>query len=98
MARKRDRVANAADSRKRRKVDAVSKLANRVFNPDQLDWKPVALPDGLQDAEGFYGLEEIEDVDIVPSHGQGDVKFKVGWMTPHIQLGRRHTDKEISLY
>lgn len=78
MARKRDgAAAHTTDSRKRRKVDGAPKLPNAAFKADQLDWKPVSLPDRLDDAEGFFGLEEIEDVDILPSYGQGDVKFKV---------------------
>ena len=29
-----------------------------------LQWKPVDIPDNLGDYEGFYGLEEIDGVDV----------------------------------
>ncbi|THW60059.1 P-loop containing nucleoside triphosphate hydrolase protein [Aureobasidium pullulans] len=32
---------------------------------DDLAWNDVEMPDRLDDMEGFYGLEEIEDVDVV---------------------------------
>ena len=37
----------------------------KVMRGDSLKWKQVALPDRLEDAEGFYGLEEIEDVEVI---------------------------------
>ncbi|KAE8405199.1 ATP-dependent RNA helicase mak5 [Aspergillus pseudonomiae] len=43
---------------------------------DELNWKEVALPDRLEDAGGFFGLEEIEGVDIIRSEGSGEIKFK----------------------
>ncbi|KAL4929072.1 ATP-dependent RNA helicase MAK5 [Aspergillus undulatus] len=47
-----------------------------VVGVDDLDWKEVALPDRLDDFEGFFGLEEIEGVDIVRPQGKGKLKFK----------------------
>lgn len=44
---------------------------------DDLNWKAVPLPDRLEDATGFFGLEEIDDVDIVRPEGRGDIQFKV---------------------
>ncbi|KAL1955754.1 hypothetical protein VTO42DRAFT_8152 [Malbranchea cinnamomea] len=81
MARKRDREFNSANARKRRKVDRTKNApadnsSDGIFDADQLDWKPVELPDQLEDAEGFYGLEEIEGVDILKGVGEGNVKFK----------------------
>ncbi|EXJ89503.1 hypothetical protein A1O3_02570 [Capronia epimyces CBS 606.96] len=35
------------------------------FHLDALKWRPVPLPGRLEDAEGFYELEEIEDVEVV---------------------------------
>lgn len=32
---------------------------------DSLRWRKAELPDMFDDAEGFYGLEEIDDVEIV---------------------------------
>ncbi|TID29004.1 hypothetical protein CANINC_002152 [Pichia inconspicua] len=42
-------------------------------NASELNWKPVEIPDTLDDFEGFYGLEEIENVDVKVVNGT--VKF-----------------------
>ena len=44
---------------------------------DALTWKEVALPDHLDDFEGFYGLEEIEGVDVVRAEEKGKIQFWV---------------------
>ncbi|KAG0680026.1 ATP-dependent RNA helicase [Pichia californica] len=40
---------------------------------NQLNWKPVEIPDTLDDFEGFYGLEEIDNVTV--KIVDGTVKF-----------------------
>ena len=55
-----------------------SRLKSNAIALDSLPWKEVALPDRLEDAEGFFGLEEIEDVDIVRDAQTGKVQYKVG--------------------
>jgi ATP-dependent RNA helicase DDX24/MAK5 len=81
MAQKRERQPNSAKSRKRRRLsqtdNATTASDDGVFDADHLDWKAVQLPDRLDDAEGFFGLEEIEGVDILRSDAHGGVKFKV---------------------
>ncbi|KAL4935445.1 hypothetical protein BDV06DRAFT_207017 [Aspergillus oleicola] len=47
-----------------------------VAGVDDLNWKEVSLPDRLDDFEGFFGLEEIEGVDIVRPQGKGELMFK----------------------
>lgn len=42
----------------------------------ELAWKEVTMPDRLDDVEGFYGLEEVEGVEIATTGG-GKVEFKV---------------------
>jgi len=42
---------------------------------ESLPWHEVPLPDYIGDAEGFFGLEEISDVDVVKSSGK--VEYKV---------------------
>jgi hypothetical protein len=45
---------------------------------DALDWKEVALPDRLENAEGFFGLEEIEGVEVlIPARKDKPAHFKV---------------------
>jgi ATP-dependent RNA helicase DDX24/MAK5 len=36
---------------------------------DQLNWKPIENFDGIDDFEGFFGLEEVEDVEVVKEGG-----------------------------
>ena len=54
-------------SNKRRRVErtvrADAKL--RKVSLDALKWKEVELPEMFNDAEGFYGLEEVDDVEVV---------------------------------
>jgi ATP-dependent RNA helicase DDX24/MAK5 len=61
-------------SKKRQKTgsapDAVQK---RPVALDALPWNEVEMPDMFEDAEGFFGLEEVEGVDVVREGGT--VKF-----------------------
>ena len=50
-------------SSKRRKKHAA--LPKRVVDADALRWKNIPVPDMYDDAEGFYGLEEVTGVEIV---------------------------------
>jgi len=58
---------------KRRKTQQVQQVERAPASLDSLRWKPVEVPDMFDDLEGFYGLEEIDGVDIVK---EGDsIKF-----------------------
>ena len=48
---------------------------------EDLQWREVAIPDRLEDAEGFLGLgiEEIEDVEVVKDQDSRGAKFRV-WL------------------
>lgn len=75
----RDRTGK---TNKRRKVNAAAanssdESSKDFVDIDQLDWQTVTLPDRLEDAEGFYELEEIDGVDIVKEVGNGQIRFKV---------------------
>lgn len=68
-AKKRQRLdQESSDSRKGPKVGAVGL--------DKLPWNEVAV-DRLDDAEGFFGLEELSDVDVVRDPTLGKVEYKV---------------------
>lgn len=43
---------------------------------DSLPWASTTLPDRLDDAEGFFGLEEVSDVEVVKDEDAGRVSFK----------------------
>ncbi|KAI6375407.1 ATP-dependent RNA helicase [Pyricularia grisea] len=66
-------------SPKRRKVQAngkaqpKAKRPKRVVPADSLSWRSVDIPELFDDAEGFFGLEEVEGVDVIRDGGM--VKF-----------------------
>lgn len=69
----------AMKDRKRRKLDGAGgvekkqKLASATpknVRLDDLAWKEVEMPDRLEDLEGFFGLEEIDHVDVVKDDGK----------------------------
>lgn len=81
--RQRDQKGPALHVRKRKRTGKPTIVAEKESEPevvvgvDDLNWKEVALPDRLDNFEGFFGLEEIEGVDIVRPQGNGQLRFKV---------------------
>ncbi|KAJ6128744.1 hypothetical protein N7471_009961 [Penicillium samsonianum] len=76
--RARDPKAQVAEGNKRKKAvksDAASSDDYGSLGVEDLNWKEVAMPDRMDDAEGFFGLEEIEGVDII-KQSDGGVHFK----------------------
>ena len=65
--------------KKRRKVQNSPSATTTVVSPDNLQWREVAVPDRLEDAEGFLGLgiEEIEDVEVIRDPKSSRVQFRV---------------------
>jgi ATP-dependent RNA helicase DDX24/MAK5 len=51
-------------------------IPKRKINLHDLGWNPVSMPDRLEDFEGFYGLEEIEDVHVVKDAVTGNISFE----------------------
>ncbi|EKG12791.1 RNA helicase ATP-dependent DEAD-box conserved site [Macrophomina phaseolina MS6] len=66
-ARKRQRVDAEAQSDDSKPAGAKFTTARpgKKVRLDSLKWKEVDMPDRLGDFEGFFGLEEIDDVDVV---------------------------------
>ncbi|KAK0617281.1 P-loop containing nucleoside triphosphate hydrolase protein [Immersiella caudata] len=54
---------------KRQKTQAGNSKPKRPVSVDALSWKTVDVPEMFDDAEGFYGLEVVEGVDIVNKDG-----------------------------
>ena len=71
-ARKRQRDEDGPESQK---VAKPAKKAKTARNVDDLAWKEVTMPDRLDDYEGFYGLEEVDDVEVVRDETTGKVSF-----------------------
>ncbi|KAJ5594987.1 ATP-dependent RNA helicase mak5 [Penicillium hispanicum] len=78
--RGRDSKAQALQSKKRKaakaEADSVDNAWDGIVGIDELNWQEVALPDRMEDVGGFFGLEEIDGVDIVRPQGNGQVQFK----------------------
>lgn len=45
---------------------------------DDLPWTEVPVPGTLEDAEGFLGLEEISDIELVRDPKIGRLECRVG--------------------
>lgn len=69
-------------SKKRQKVETASNYAPAGAGSDvrkvpvaldALPWNEVEMPDMFEDAEGFFGLEEVDDVEVIRDGNQ--VKF-----------------------
>ena len=73
-AKKRQRINLENDDPQERRTDGAVAL-------DKLPWNQVAV-DRLEDAEGFFGLEEISDVDVVRESTLGKVEYKVCKVDP----------------
>lgn len=65
---------------KRKKTSAVpqksKRRSKRSVGLDSLPWSKAKLPEMFDDAEGFYGLEEVDDVEVV--RGSGNIIEFVG--------------------
>jgi ATP-dependent RNA helicase DDX24/MAK5 len=78
-AGKRKGPARPQQPRKRQKGSQPSEsrtYTGPTIRADALKWKTVALPNRLEDAEGFYGLEEIDDVDVVRDENNNHIMFR----------------------
>lgn len=61
-SKKRQKIADAAAKTPKDLQSDVKKLPVAA---DALPWNEVEMPEMFDDAEGFFGLEEIDDVDVV---------------------------------
>ncbi|KAF2650358.1 DEAD/DEAH box helicase [Lophiostoma macrostomum CBS 122681] len=96
-ATKRPRPSHSsAHSRKRQKVaNAIPNATKpRKVRLDELQWQDVELPDRLDDYEGFFGLEEIEGVDIVKDETTGAMHFETSRPAADIGKGGKEGAEE----
>ncbi|KAF2624527.1 DEAD-domain-containing protein [Macroventuria anomochaeta] len=70
----------AHKAHKRQKLETVpkpsTKKQKRKVQLNDLGWKTVGMPDRLEDTEGFYGLEEIDDVEVIKDATTGNITFQ----------------------
>lgn len=84
VERKRLRPDQVPKPRKRQRADISDGASKQqisktnVASLDVLPWTEVSLPDRFEDAEGFFGLEEIENVEVVRDTNLGKLEYRVG--------------------
>ncbi|KAF3042639.1 ATP-dependent RNA helicase [Didymella heteroderae] len=70
----------AHKAHKRQKLEKAprpaTKKQKRRVQLNDLGWKTVGMPDRLEDTEGFYGLEEIDDVEVIKDATTGNITFQ----------------------
>lgn len=76
--RSRNGAGQKAGKRQRIALDDQETAGLGPRSLDALPWNEVALPARLEDAEGFFGLEEVSDIEIVRNSGIGKVEYRVG--------------------
>ncbi|KAF1984956.1 DEAD-domain-containing protein [Aulographum hederae CBS 113979] len=75
-SRKRQRLeSNATTSPSQKHTSKKSKRSGKPALLDDLNWKAVDMPDRLNDYEGFFGLEEVDDVDVIRNQDDGRVSY-----------------------
>lgn len=88
IMKKRTRIEVKYGSRKRPKHDQEinrpsQESSTQPVTLDTLPWHEVPFPEsGFEDAEGFFGLEEISDVEIVKDPELGKVEYRVCQLPP----------------
>lgn len=84
VSRKRPRDNKSHSSRKRQRGDPTERppgqpdAPGKAMSLDALPWAQVSLPVAFGDAEGFYGLEEISDVEVMEGSKAGKLECRVG--------------------
>ncbi|KAF2680904.1 DEAD-domain-containing protein [Lentithecium fluviatile CBS 122367] len=91
MKRPRTGQRSAFNAHKRQKLEKASRPPASVPNRrrvklDELQWNEVSMPDRLEDFEGFYGLEEIDDVHIVKDAATGQLTFETSKTEEQVEL------------
>lgn len=82
IIKKRHRENKPLHSRKRQRADdeddgLPNASGNGAVALDDLKWQAVDFPERFDNAEGFFGLEEISDVDVLRDFKLGKVEYKV---------------------
>lgn len=70
----------------RKRARATENDTAHPISIDGLAWQEVAMPDRLEDVEGFMGMEEVDGVDVLRT-GDGGLMYKVFAYTPRAQTG-----------
>lgn len=76
MSVDRKRKREGSQSLKSRKRNAAQVDSRRIVAGDKLAWKEVPISRHLDDAEGFFGLEELSDVEVIRDENGGGISFR----------------------
>lgn len=70
--KKRGRPAPSSSQRSKKRQKVAPAISNEHSDRkkvpvalDALPWNEVEMPDMFDDAEGFFGLEEVDDVEVI---------------------------------
>ncbi|KAI7704985.1 hypothetical protein KC322_g6455, partial [Hortaea werneckii] len=75
-ARKRKRLEGGdVEPVNQAKPQKPAKKAKTARRADDLAWRDVAMPDRMDNYEGFFGLEEVDDVEVVKDEATGKISF-----------------------
>jgi len=74
--RSRDEISLKSRKRQRSNQKHDAPTVKDAVDLDKLKWNAVDFPQNFEDAEGFFGLEEISDVDVVKDPQAGRVEYK----------------------
>ena len=77
ISNKRMRKNHTEAPSKKRKRSLNSHEISKAVDSDALAWNEVAFPDRFEDAEGFFGLEEVSDVEVIRDIEPGKIEFRV---------------------
>ncbi|KAL8994318.1 MAG: hypothetical protein Q9188_007105, partial [Gyalolechia gomerana] len=71
----------SSNPRKKQKIEVNGlkerKKSKTSVGLDALPWSEARLPDRLDDAEGFFGLEEVSDVEVVKDQQLGRLEYRL---------------------
>ena len=73
-------------SRKKRKYEArnggesARGTISQAVSLEKAAWHEVPFPETFEDAEGFFGLEEVSDVEVV--RDSGNIEYRVHLVSP----------------
>lgn len=72
-----DRQAHVKVLKRKRGNAGGKPKEGKILPVEQLPWKEVPFPERFDDAEGFFGLEEISDVEVERDESSRQVGYKV---------------------
>lgn len=74
MAKRKGSLASRSKDNRPKKTKMSAASGKKVVTLNELSWKPVEISGKLDDLEGFYGLEEVEGVDVELNNGKLEFK------------------------